>query len=635
MDWGSTEWMASPSPRAKRRAMYCPRFLTLVVLAAVTGCGASGASDATTRVDPTEPAPVPVACATGTMPKLPEAACVPVGTTACAAGFETDPTGWGCAAVVPAKPCGRDTRARLGDRACVAVDDCAAPFPPAGATLVTATGAMTLAAAVDAAPPGATIAIDEGAYELAAVLKKDLTIVGRCASRVKLHSSKGAVLLVGNGANVEARSVSMSAPLDSAVYAIEKGHAVLSRVVIAESLSGVGASRLGTVRVTSSLVLGNIPAVNDPALGGSGAFGIRGGVVTLEDSEIRGYPVSLASFHEGTEVRAERSVVSYDGPTENSGDPIVIAGAGGAISLTTSLLATPRRQLIGVTASVDVTVTRSELTQVGASAPLRGTVLVDGGRFTLDDSTLVHQSDAAVRAVNQATVNLTNAVVRLGPVHGSDHAALHVLLGSVATVAKTAVVSPVQYGIIAAGAGSRLTMKDSLVADTEYRPTFAAGTLPGGALGVSINAGAAATLDDSTIRGSAQYGLHASLGAQVIATGLLVDGTTAPDDGTSGGVGVTVDETGRLAMAGSMVRGSFDAAFVFRSGANVVGETAIVRNALVLRLANVPLSQLNAAPVGTVDDAVVFYQNRLRDNAGFMSAEVPPAVEAPPFKTAP
>ena len=634
--------MASAPPRAKRRAMYCPRFLTLVVLVAATGCGASGASDATTSVDPAEPAPVPVACANGTMPKLPEAACVPVGTTACAAGFETDPTGWGCAAVVPAKPCGGDTRARLGDRACVAVDDCAAPFPPAGATLVTATGAMTLAAAVDVAPPGATSAVDEGAYELAAVLKKDLTIVGRCASRVKLHSSKGAVLLVGTGANVEARSVSMSAPLDSAVYAIEKGHAVLSRVVIAESLSGVGASRLGTVRVTSSLVLGNIPAVNDPALGGSGAFGIHGGVVTLEDSEIRGYPVSLASFHEGTEVLAERSVVSYDGPTQNPADPIVLAGAGGAISLTMSLLTTPRRQLIGVTESLDapgagshVTVTRSELTQVGASAPLPGTVLVDGGRFTLEDSTLVHQSDVAVRAVNQATVNLTNAVVRVGPVHGNEHGALHVLLGAVATVARTAVVSPVQDGIIAAGAGSRLTMKDSLVADTEYRPSFAAGTLLGGALGVSIDGGASATLDNSTIRGSAQYGLHASLGAQVIATGLLVDGTTAPDDGTSGGVGVTVDETGRLAMASSMVRGSIDAAFAFRSGANVVGETAIVRNGLVLRLANVPLSQLSEAPPGPVEDAVVFYRNRLRDNAGFMSAEVPPAVERPPFKTAP
>lgn len=626
--------------------MQLSRFIVLAALIVLTGCGASGGSGMAAASDSTDPALPPVTCPAGTMPKLLEAACVSVGTTACAAGFEADGSGWGCTAVVPATACGHDTRARLGDRACVAVDDCSAAFPPAGATVVTASGAMTLAAALTAARPGATIAVDEGTYELAAVLENDLTIVGRCASKVKLHATKGSVLLVGSGANVEARSVSISAPLSSAVYAIEKGHAVLSHVVIAESVSGVGASRLGTVRVTSSLVLGNIPGVADPATtGAAGAYAMHGGVVTLEDTEIRGYAMALASYHVGTEIQVERSVVGYDAAPENPIEPVVFAASGGGISLTESQLATPRRVLIAITENLSgdtahgtgthLRVTRSELTQAGVTAPLPATILVDGGRLTLEDSTLVNESDAAVRALNQATVNLAHVVVRVGPVRGNEHAALHVLVGASATVATSAIVSPVQYGIIAAGAGAHLDLTDSLVTGTEYRPSFAEGTMPGCALGVSVNAGATATLGGSTIHGSAQYGLHASLGAQVVATGVLVDGTRAPDDGTPGGVGVTVDETGRLAMVGSAVRGSLDAAFAFRSGGNVVGETAIVGNALVLRLVNVPLSQLGAAPAGLVDDAVVFYDNRVHANAAFMSAEVPPAVEAPPFKTTP
>lgn len=56
----------------------------------------------------------PATCTPGTMPRMGERECQPVGFTACAAGFVADESGWGCREVVSAVACKGATRDALG-----------------------------------------------------------------------------------------------------------------------------------------------------------------------------------------------------------------------------------------------------------------------------------------------------------------------------------------------------------------------------------------------------------------------------------------------------------------------------------------------------------------------------------------
>jgi hypothetical protein len=620
--------------------------LVFVLSMLACGCssGSSGSSTESAGADPTLP---PASCDPGTMPKLPEATCVPVGTAACHDGFTRDASGWGCAAVLPTSACAASDRAKLGATTCAPVDDCTAAFPPPGATLVTASDPSALETAIDAAPAGATIAVDAGSYALSAVIEKDLHVLGRCASQVTLTAAKGSVFTIGSGANVDVTSVTLTAPTSTAAYTLVNAHATFDKIIVRGSQGGVGASRSATVHVSSSLILGDVPAAEDVLNGAAGAYAIRAGVITLEDTEVRGFPVALAAFNEGTKVSAVRSVVTYNGSFDQPGATLATAEVGGAVELTDSLLRAPSIGLAAVTDDLGSTGTNpggrganlhasgSVLSQEGAKRPLDLTFLVDSGSVSLEQTTLVYESDAALRLVGgQSTANATGSVFRVGEVHGMEHAAMHILTGASAKLDTTAIVDPIQYGIVVAGGNGHLAMTKSLVLGTTYMPTSADGKSPGVALALSLNEGATCDLAETTLLGSQQYGLHASSNARVSATSLFVDATAVPD-GVMGGSAVTVDETARVSLVGSAVRGSADAAFVFRSGGSVVGETAIVGNAVVLRLTGAALSQLDAAPDAQPDDAVVFYGNQLRENATFQSDAVPPGIAPPPFKTTP
>ena len=65
----------------------------------------------------------PATCAPGTMPRMGESECQPVGFTACAAGFVADESGWGCREVVSAVACKGATRDALGRTDCAPVGE--------------------------------------------------------------------------------------------------------------------------------------------------------------------------------------------------------------------------------------------------------------------------------------------------------------------------------------------------------------------------------------------------------------------------------------------------------------------------------------------------------------------------------
>src|SRR5262249_12282480 len=126
-------------------------------------------------------------------------------TGACPTGFKAAASGWGCTAVVPPAACTRASMAVLGETSCVPIGDCARPFPPPNTSIVVdprakpdATHARTIAAALESAAPGATVAIATGTYDESLVLRRDVTIVGRCARDVVIRSPAQ-----GTGAGVD------------------------------------------------------------------------------------------------------------------------------------------------------------------------------------------------------------------------------------------------------------------------------------------------------------------------------------------------------------------------------------------------------------------------------------------------
>lgn len=207
-----------------------------------------------------EPVTPDAECPAGSMPVAGLATCQPVGWTACDAGFAADPSGWACSAVEPAGPCAGATRRALGQTSCVPVGDCAAPFPPAAATLfvddgytaaqLDATHFSSLASAVAAAPTGATIAIEAGRYPVALTPPRAVTLAGRCPGQVFLDGSAATEGVLANGIKgVKVSGLTLSGHRVGA-KALNGGTLELTDVVVEGSLQ----SALHSQGANSSLV---------------------------------------------------------------------------------------------------------------------------------------------------------------------------------------------------------------------------------------------------------------------------------------------------------------------------------------------------------------------------------------------
>lgn len=204
-------------------------------------------------------------CAPGTMPTIGSTVCQPVGTTHCADGFVPDPGGWGCVDGLPDAGCAGASRVAVGHAACVPIGDCSAP-PPANATVfvdarfdggqLDATHFAQLSQAVAAAPAGAVIFIDEGTYPDNLILTRSVSLVGRCAEKVRLEQS--------------------GAPSRPAVT-VSAGTVELSGVTIANHFNGLWVKAGATANVHDAVVERN------ESLG----LWAAGGTITLERSLVR------------------------------------------------------------------------------------------------------------------------------------------------------------------------------------------------------------------------------------------------------------------------------------------------------------------------------------------------------------
>ncbi len=159
--------------------------------------------------------PEPVACKAGEATRNDGSCQVPgIPPDGCAKGFKHDGDR-GCAAVLPAMPCGPGTLAVPGDSACHEVAPCAAgPFPaaPSGGKAVYADGSYqagnsdgtmahpwtTIQQAVDAAGAGDAVLVAAGKYAEDVSLAKAVRVIGLCPAKVELAGPKGVAVAASN-----------------------------------------------------------------------------------------------------------------------------------------------------------------------------------------------------------------------------------------------------------------------------------------------------------------------------------------------------------------------------------------------------------------------------------------------------
>lgn len=504
------------------------------------------------------------------MPLLGRRDCVPVGPSACADGFEPDPSGWGCRAILPTTACTGATREAIGSATCVPVGDCTAPFPPAGAIVVDDSFAdaelgprkfKTISDAIASAGPGDVVAIEAGTYADGIVASSNITVVGRCAAEVRVVGSSLEMhgVLADGAKNVVVKGVTLVGHFEGA-RAMRGGDITMEDVVI-ERPRMIGfiawnrASRINFVRSVVRDVQAHATASVH-----SLANADEGGTIELLDATVVGSPTDgiVATNHGITAQPSvailERTVIRDVGSSVNGAAGVVMAGNARGEVIESAVVES--RQIGVMTSGPDasLTVARSEIRDIGGSRRAddglsSGGVFAFEGTITLDD-TSIHQATQAGILAYRASVSATGVVVR-GTRPGADGDSGTGAYGSEATLslARSALIDNAWFG--AYGDTTALELREVLVQGTHA--TLAKNT----GMGVGATDGAEATLDGVTVIGNDDVG--------VIVHGELEDGRRTTlrgkrvavlDPRTGYGNGMIVEVGGLLELDVALVRGA-------------------------------------------------------------------------------
>ncbi|MBX3196912.1 MAG: hypothetical protein KF894_02045 [Labilithrix sp.] len=470
-------------------------------------------------------------CPAGARPALGFAECQPVGWQECPAGFERDPSGWGCAAILPAAACTGATREALGETRCVPLGDCAAAFPPAGARLfVSPTGAVDathfrrIGDAVRAARSGDVIAVDEGTYAESLELTAGVSIRGRCAERVRLDgggtTTRPGVLSVASGATV--RGVSIVGFSSGA--SVDRGDITFEDVLFErDSDRGVAVYDGAKVKLLRSVVRGVFARAS---VSGIGVQAIVGAEVEILESVIaKNQGGGLLAGEPGTKVLVDASVFR-----DNESD---LSGAFGlGVNLTASATGKVTRSAFldnrraGLRAGPKTELEIEDTVVTGTRAEESGGVgmaffALDGATVSVKGFGASGTEGPAITALLGAKVKVERATIRaiVGDADGDLANGAYVLEKGKLELADTAIVDAGRSGVDVFDEGSSLTMTTSLVTGT--RPSF--GDKMG--VGVHVAMGAGATITDSSLVSNRHSGVYLWEGAAVDLAGVLVRGT--------------------------------------------------------------------------------------------------------------
>lgn len=560
--------------------------LSILAVACATeeGTGASG-----------DPGPMPPAsCDPGTRPEVGKTECQPVGvsTAECAEGFARSEDGWACEAITAADGCTGVKRAKLGDAKCVADDDCDAPFPPAGVDKVLASG-DDVSAAIASLPSGSTIALDTGVYQ-AITVEKDVTIVGRCAEKVRVRGPGTRGIYVVGELKVNVRSLAIEG-FDGGLVGAYGPTVTGSKLVLSGNKLSVVAGE-STVKVDHSV------------MEGGGVSAQLAAKLTLEDVEIRDASPAISAYEDDTEVTLKRSIAHDAGESRTT--KMIHAWGGAKVLVDESLVRTQAGGLAAVGNAlpgtpVDATKARggiirtmaSELRQVGFDRDNPWVTIAKGGTFEIERTSVLHESVFAFMVGDaESTFVARGSTIRSGPTDGIFRAALFVTDGASADLEDTAVVGAIQSAVTAGHSGSRLSLSRSFVTGTVFRGPGPNAEEGGAGIAVGVADEATLVMKDSAVSGSEQFGLMADGAGRAEIERTFFDATRASPEHGGGGDAVVITGGAILAMSTSVVRGSEDAAVMAVGGVGIVDESRFVNNRVGIHLTATRLVETNERP---------------------------------------
>lgn len=451
---------------------------------------------------------VPAAdCPPGTMPVLGERQCQAVGWTACPAGFRADPSGWGCEAIVAPAACAGSTVERIGLEGCVAVDDCGAAFPPAEATLFVdgalaaedATHFRTLAAALVAAPAGAVVAVEAGTYSEQLTFLRPVKLVGRCAARVILRGPGAAALDVGlkvSGVRgVEVRSMTVTDHRGGAL--VKQGGQLALVSVLLDDNREKGVLAIdpdSALTLTRSAVRRTLSAPDGKW--GQGVGVEDGAFVTLDECAVA-ENANMGLYSSGANARlvATATVVrdTVLSPSTGEGYGAFTAGAA-SMRLERCLLRDNRGVGLLATETSQATLVDSVIggTLPNASGEMGLGIYVDfEAQVLLERVALVANRVIGLNVVMAGHAQVTDSVIRGTLARADDrfgHGANVQAQGSTLAMKRTALVDNREMGLIAMDAPATATLERCLIRDTRRGPNGLKG------LGVGAIAGSGGAL---------------------------------------------------------------------------------------------------------------------------------------------
>jgi hypothetical protein len=517
--------------------------------------------------------------------------------------------------------CAGATRAALGSTTCVPVGDCAAAFPPPGATLFVEpdggagpTRFGTIAAALVAAPPGATIAIADGTWRESLRPSKPVTLVGRCPARVTLVGTPALEVVGTRGVRVEGVTVR-----DSLLAArLEAGAQVTLRQVVLEGneRSGVQALDRGTELTLDEVVVRDTIADSLSNTFGQGVALGSGARVVMSNVELRNNGETALFLNQaGTTGALSGVVISATRPRASTGrlgwGVSVQAGA----TLTAERVVLEGNRAAGLLVAQrgsQATLTNVAVRDVAAGADNAGTpvglgVAVQSGTLTWTGGLIERVAGGFVDVQGaDGTATLSGVTVRTSLPGPAARFGVEARAGASLTLERVMVGDTVESGVLAIGPGSRVVVTNVQVRDVDGVGVRAQeGRVTGAGLrverarlnGVLAQRQGVLSVERCALLGAPGSGQGASAGeggalslSDCVVTGASTAGVYVRDVGTTAALArVEVRDTGRDD------NGEFGQGVLVESGA-----TADLEDVVVLRAATAGLQVQQAGSALTV-----------------------------------
>lgn len=580
-------------------------------------------------------------CPAGSRPALGHADCQPVGWQACSEGFAPDPSGWGCAPILPPAACSGATREILGQTSCAPIGDCNAAFPPANATIfvraggiVDATHFTSIADAVAVAPAGAVIAVDDGVYPDALTVTKSVTIHGRCAERVVLDGQTTATRagIVTSGVGVTIRGLTIRG-WSTGVNAW-KGASTFEDVLIDHNTHiGVSLADDVTTRLVRSVVRDTYADAEGYGYGLQIIFGAEAELLESVVSQNQG--AGILAGEPKTNVRVEKSVVRDNesdakrtfglGLNVTNGAAATVARSAFLRNRRAGLRAGPKSKLTIEDVVIAGTRGEARATADDASTVGMGFFALEGAVVTATRVAVTTSEGPAVAAVSNAKIDLTQATLRAtkGDADGDLANGIYALEKGKVHVVDAAIVDNGRSGIDVFDKGTEVTVERSLVADTRPSVNDKMG------IGIAVAFNGSARVLDTTILGNRHSGIYVFENGSLDVAGTVVRATKKEIFEDRLGHGLLAQDAVRLFVERSVFDANVGIGVAIANSPAVLRSSSVSANAVGIHVQDAAIREADESEPTEgeviVAPSTTFVGNTTRIGSGALVLPTPPA----------